>query len=111
MASPFSSEAHISAAFLEPSAAIVWIRLSFRRPKKLRLVALPAGNKRPSFSRPSAARKYFSPIAPLASHPEAFTETDILAVPDEDLPGGAPPGAPPSGSPPAQTPGAQPPKP
>ena len=47
----------------------------------------------------------------LASHPESFTEKDILAVPDEDLPGGgAPPGAPPSGSPPAQTPGAQPPK-
>src|SRR2546423_369985 len=48
----------------------------------------------------------------LASHPESFTEKDILAVPDEDLAGGgAPPGAPPSGSPPAQTPGAQPPKP
>src|SRR6266576_4459629 len=48
----------------------------------------------------------------LASHPESFTEKDILAVPDEDLPGGsAPPGAPPPGSPPAQTPGAQPPKP
>src|SRR5437868_7648168 len=48
----------------------------------------------------------------LASHPESFIEKDILAVPDEDLAGGAaPPGAPPSGSPPAQTPGAQPPKP
>src|SRR5947208_6067862 len=48
----------------------------------------------------------------LASHPESFSEKDILAVPDEDLPGGsAPPGAPPPGSPPAQTPGAQPPKP
>jgi mono/diheme cytochrome c family protein len=29
----------------------------------------------------------------LASHPESFVEHDILAVPDEDLPGGAPPGA------------------
>jgi mono/diheme cytochrome c family protein len=28
----------------------------------------------------------------LASHPESFTEHDILAVPDEDLPGGAPAG-------------------
>jgi mono/diheme cytochrome c family protein len=27
----------------------------------------------------------------LASHAESFTEHDILAVPDEDLPGGAPP--------------------
>ena len=31
----------------------------------------------------------------LASHPESFVEHDILAVPDEDLPGGAPGGAPP----------------
>src|SRR4029077_5599038 len=28
----------------------------------------------------------------LASHPESFSEHDILAVPDEDLPGGAPAG-------------------
>src|ERR1700726_4100330 len=28
----------------------------------------------------------------LASHPESFAEHDILAVPDEDLPGGAPAG-------------------
>jgi mono/diheme cytochrome c family protein len=35
----------------------------------------------------------------LASHPESYVEHDILAVPDEDLPGGAPAG------------GAQPPKP
>jgi hypothetical protein len=27
----------------------------------------------------------------LANHPESFVEHDILAVPDEDLPGGAPP--------------------
>jgi len=33
----------------------------------------------------------------LASHPESFVEHDILAVPDEDLPGGA---APPGGAPP-----------
>jgi hypothetical protein len=33
----------------------------------------------------------------LASHPESFTEHDILAAPDEDIPGGAPAagGAPP----------------
>jgi len=31
----------------------------------------------------------------LASHPASFNEHDILAVPDEDLPGGAPPGGPP----------------
>jgi hypothetical protein len=34
----------------------------------------------------------------LASHPESFTEHDILAAPDEDLPGGA--GAPAGGAPP-----------
>jgi hypothetical protein len=28
----------------------------------------------------------------LANHPESFVEHDILAVPDEDLPGGAPAG-------------------
>jgi len=28
----------------------------------------------------------------LASHPESFTEHDILAAPDEDIPGGAAPG-------------------
>jgi hypothetical protein len=32
----------------------------------------------------------------LASHPESFTEHDILAAPDEDLPGGG--GAPPKPS-------------
>ena len=32
----------------------------------------------------------------LANHPESFGEHDILAVPDEDLPGGAPTGAAPS---------------
>jgi hypothetical protein len=26
----------------------------------------------------------------LANHPESFTEHDILAAPDEDIPGGAP---------------------
>ena len=30
----------------------------------------------------------------LANHPESFTEHDILAAPDEDIPGGAPAGAP-----------------
>ena len=30
----------------------------------------------------------------LASHPDSFVEHEILAVPDEDLAGGAPPGAP-----------------
>lgn len=46
----------------------------------------------------------------LASHPESFNEHDILAVPDEDLPGGAPPG----GAPPKlgeQAKPAEPPKP
>src|SRR6266481_386410 len=60
----------------------------------------------------------------LASHPGSFTEADLHAAPDEDLPGGeqqgaappkpgeqAKPGAPPQGSPPPSTPGAQPPKP
>ncbi len=52
----------------------------------------------------------------LASHPESFTEHDILAAPDEDIPGGAAPagGAPAGGAPPkpgeAAKPG-QPPKP
>ena len=37
----------------------------------------------------------------LASHAESFTEHDILAAPDQDLPGGPPPGgAPPGGAPP-----------
>jgi hypothetical protein len=31
----------------------------------------------------------------LASHPESYTEHDILAAPDEDIPGG---GAPPGGA-------------
>lgn len=35
----------------------------------------------------------------LASHPESFGEHDILAAPDEDIPGGAPAGAPPAGKP------------
>jgi mono/diheme cytochrome c family protein len=59
----------------------------------------------------------------LASHSGSFTEADLHAAPDEDLPGGeqgaAPPkpgepvkaGAPPQGSAPPATPGAQPPKP
>ena len=46
----------------------------------------------------------------LASHPESFTEHDILAAPDEDLPGGG--GAPAGGAPPkpgeAAKPGAPP---
>src|SRR5438105_307496 len=52
----------------------------------------------------------------LANHPESFTEHDILAAPDEDIPGGAAPtgGAPAGGAPPkpgeATKPG-QPPKP
>jgi mono/diheme cytochrome c family protein len=41
----------------------------------------------------------------LASHSASFTEHDILAVPDEDLPGGGPPGgAPPGGAPPQTSP-------
>ena len=40
----------------------------------------------------------------LASHPASFTEHDIMAVPDEDLPGGAAPGAPPQGGQPPQAP-------
>jgi hypothetical protein len=28
----------------------------------------------------------------LANHPESFTEHDILAAPDQDIPGGAPAG-------------------
>lgn len=52
----------------------------------------------------------------LAGHPESFVEHDIMAVPDEDLPGGAPPEnappkpgeaakpAPPAASPPATQP-------
>ena len=43
----------------------------------------------------------------LASHPDSFTESEILAVPDEDLPGGAPAGAPP-GQPPQGQPGSSP---
>jgi hypothetical protein len=31
----------------------------------------------------------------LANHSNSFTEPEILAAPDEDLPGGAPGGAPP----------------
>jgi mono/diheme cytochrome c family protein len=46
----------------------------------------------------------------LASHPESFTEHDILAVPDEDLPGGAPTGAAPPKPGEAAKPG-EPPKP
>ena len=51
----------------------------------------------------------------LANHPNSFTEPEILAAPEEDLPGGAPPGgAPPGGAPPkpgeASKPG-EPPKP
>jgi mono/diheme cytochrome c family protein len=40
----------------------------------------------------------------LASHPGSFSEADLHAAPDEDLPGGeeAKPGAPPQGSPPAK---------
>jgi hypothetical protein len=46
----------------------------------------------------------------LANHPESFVEHDILAVPDEDLPGGAPAGgAPPKPSEAAKP--AEPPKP
>ncbi len=44
----------------------------------------------------------------LASHPDSFTEPEILAVPDEDLPGGAPAGAPP-GQPAQGAPGSSPP--
>ena len=59
----------------------------------------------------------------LASHSGSFTEADLHAAPDEDLPGReqgaappkpgeqAKPGAPPQGSPPPATPEAQPPKP
>jgi mono/diheme cytochrome c family protein len=52
----------------------------------------------------------------LASHPGSFTEPEIMAVPDQDLPGGGQAaqqqaGAPPQGSAPPSTPGAQPPKP
>lgn len=52
----------------------------------------------------------------LASHGGSYSEPEILAAPDEDLPGGAvagqqPAGAPAQGSPPPSTPGAQPPKP
>lgn len=49
----------------------------------------------------------------LASHPGSFTEADLHAAPDEDLPGGeqAKAGAPPQGSASPATPGAQPPKP
>jgi hypothetical protein len=32
----------------------------------------------------------------LASHPESFSEHDILAAPDQDIPGGPPPGGGPS---------------
>jgi mono/diheme cytochrome c family protein len=35
----------------------------------------------------------------LASHPESYNEADILAAPDEDLPGGAPVGAQPAAKP------------
>lgn len=35
----------------------------------------------------------------LANHPESFTEHDILAAPDDDLPGGPPAGAQPAGKP------------
>ena len=52
----------------------------------------------------------------LASHPDSFNEAAILAVPDEDLPGGppaggAPPGQPPGGQPPPGQPGSSPPPP
>src|SRR5947207_4277162 len=59
----------------------------------------------------------------LASHPASYTEPELHAAPDQDLPGGeqgaapprpgeqAKPGAPPQGSAPPATPGAQPPKP
>jgi hypothetical protein len=59
----------------------------------------------------------------LANHPGSYTEPELHAAPDEDLPGGAQGGAPPApgeqakpgaappGSPPPATPGAQPPKP
>jgi len=35
----------------------------------------------------------------LANHPESFSEHEILAVPNEDLPGGAPAGAQPAAKP------------
>jgi len=44
----------------------------------------------------------------LANHPESFGEHDILAVPDEDLPGGAPAGAAPPKPGEAAKPGASP---
>jgi mono/diheme cytochrome c family protein len=51
----------------------------------------------------------------LASHPGSFTEPDLHAAPDENLPGGEEgankPGAPPAGSASPAQPGAQPPKP
>jgi hypothetical protein len=46
----------------------------------------------------------------LATHPESFVEHDILAVPDEDLPGGAPAGGAPPKPGEAAKPG-EPPKP
>src|SRR5207253_6932622 len=46
----------------------------------------------------------------LANHPESFTEHDILAVPDQDLPGGAPAGGAPPKAGEAAKPG-EPPKP
>src|SRR3989475_5184473 len=44
----------------------------------------------------------------LANHPESYTEPDILVVPDEDLPGGAPTGATPPKPGEAAKPGASP---
>jgi hypothetical protein len=46
----------------------------------------------------------------LASHPESYSEHDILAAPDEDIPGGAPGGAQPAAKP-GEAPKPAPPKP
>jgi mono/diheme cytochrome c family protein len=47
----------------------------------------------------------------LASHPDSFNEHDILAIPDQDLPGGAPAGAAPPKPGEAAKPGGNPPPP
>jgi mono/diheme cytochrome c family protein len=47
----------------------------------------------------------------LASHPDSFNEHDILAIPDQDLPGGAPAGAAPPKPGEAAKPGGSPPAP
>jgi mono/diheme cytochrome c family protein len=58
---------------------------------------------------PVAAEQIAALRKELAAHPESFTEHDILAVPDEDLPGGAPAGTQPPKPGEAAKPGSSPP--